>query len=135
MTDKVQKILSEITTRKLCTMDEHMTFYNDKAKEDYRFLSEIEEIIKVLQEESVKSVWHDVKEKPIYKNREIQLAVYGITTIGDAMSVCSLIDKNTIYVPLNDKEYKWGTCPFTKWAYVTDLLNPLNSCNKKGEKI
>lgn len=51
MTDKVQKILSEIATRKLCTMDEHMAFYNDKAKEDYRFLSEIEELIKALQEE------------------------------------------------------------------------------------
>ena len=53
MTNKVQKILSEITTRKLCTMDEHMAFYNDKAKEDYRLLSEIEEIIKALQEEPV----------------------------------------------------------------------------------
>lgn len=53
MTDKVQKILNEITTRKLCTMDEHMAFYNDKAKEDYRFLSEIEELIKALQEEPV----------------------------------------------------------------------------------
>lgn len=54
MKDKVQKILNEITTRKLCTMDEHMAFYNDKAKEDYRFLSEIEELIKALQEEPSK---------------------------------------------------------------------------------
>jgi hypothetical protein len=53
MTDKVQKILSEIATRKLCTMDEHMAFYNDKAKEDYRLLSEIEGLIKALQEEPV----------------------------------------------------------------------------------
>ena len=53
MTDKVQKILSEIATRKLCTMDEHMAFYNDKAKEDYRFLSEIEELINTLQKEPV----------------------------------------------------------------------------------
>lgn len=53
MTDKVQKILSEIATRKLCTMDEHMAFYNDAAKEDYRFLSEIEELINVLQENPV----------------------------------------------------------------------------------
>ena len=51
MTDKVQKILDEITVRKLCTMDEHMAFYNDKAKEDYRLLSEIEEFIKASQEE------------------------------------------------------------------------------------
>ena len=34
-------------------MDEHMAFYNDKAKEDYEFLSEIEEFIKALQEEPV----------------------------------------------------------------------------------
>lgn len=53
MKDKVQKILSEIATRKLCTMDEHMAFYNDTAKEEYRFLSEIEELIKALQEEPV----------------------------------------------------------------------------------
>ena len=56
MTDKVQKILNEITTRKLCTMDEHMAFYNDKAKDDYRFLSEIEELIKALQEEPVSEI-------------------------------------------------------------------------------
>ena len=34
-------------------MDEHMAFYNDKAKEDYSLLGEIEEFIKALQEESV----------------------------------------------------------------------------------
>ena len=56
MKDKVQKILSEIATRKLCTMDEHMAFYNDTAKEDYRFLSEIEELIKALQEEPVSEI-------------------------------------------------------------------------------
>lgn len=65
MTDNVQKILSEIATRKLCTMDEHMAFYNDKAKEDYRFLSEIEEIIRALQEEPVTSVWHDSNTLPV----------------------------------------------------------------------
>ena len=53
MKHKVQKILSEIATRKLCTMDEHMAFYNDKAKEDYGLLSEIEEFIKASQEEPV----------------------------------------------------------------------------------
>jgi hypothetical protein len=53
MTDKVQKILREIATRKLCTMDEHMAFYNDKAKEEYILLSDIEEFIKDLQEEPV----------------------------------------------------------------------------------
>ncbi len=57
--DKVQKILSKIATRKLCTMDEHMAFYNDKAKEDYRFLSEIEELIKDLQEEPVSENLHE----------------------------------------------------------------------------
>jgi len=61
--DKVQKILSEITTRKLCTMDEHMAFYNDKAKEDYRFLSEIEEFIKASQEEPVSAdMWEASKQ-------------------------------------------------------------------------
>lgn len=62
MTDKVQKILNEITTRKLCTMDEHMAFYNDKAKEDYQFLSEIEELIKALPEEPVSEYLEEAAE-------------------------------------------------------------------------
>lgn len=89
MEDKVQKILSEIATRKLCTMDEHMAFYNDKAKEDYRFLSEIEELIKALQKEPVseeleeaidtylKSYWGGEKEKqewPFLKKMVIYFA-------------------------------------------------------------
>lgn len=63
MTDKVQKILSEIATRKLCTMDEHMAFYNDTAKEDYRFLSEIEKLIKAFQEEPVSNELEKVVEE------------------------------------------------------------------------
>ena len=73
MTDKVQKILSEIATRKLCTMDEHMTFYNDKAKEDYRFLSEIEELINTLQKESVSEDFETALEKKV---REAQNWTY-----------------------------------------------------------
>ena len=53
MTDKVEKILSEIQTRKLCTMDEHMAFYNDKAKEDYEYLCEIEEFMKAFASEDL----------------------------------------------------------------------------------
>ena len=98
---------------------------------DEQRMEAISMAIKALQEEHVKNVWHDVKEKPIYRKGifENQIAVYGITTMGEAMSVCSLIDENTIHVPINDKEYKWGKCPFTKWAYVTDLLNFSNASN------
>lgn len=53
MTDKVQKILNEIQTRKLCTMDKHMAFYSKEAEADYRLLCEIEEYIKSMQEEPV----------------------------------------------------------------------------------
>ena len=53
MTDKVQKILNEIQTRKLCTMDEHMAFYSKEAEADYRLLCEIEEYIKSMQEEPI----------------------------------------------------------------------------------
>lgn len=69
VSDKLQKILSEITTRKLYTMDEHMAFYNDQAKEDYRFLSEIEEFIKALQEEPVSQDLEEVAWLYYDKNR------------------------------------------------------------------
>lgn len=79
MTEKEQKILSEITTRKLCTMDEHMAFYNDNAKEDYRFLSEIEELIKSSQEETVSE---DLEE-------EIKTCFLNNTCKVSEISVCS----------------------------------------------
>jgi hypothetical protein len=79
MTDKVQKILSEIATRKLCTMDEHMAFYNDKAKEDYRLLSEIEGLIKALQEEPV--------------SEDLEEAARKYATEGDEISGLYIIDE------------------------------------------
>lgn len=85
-----------------------------------------------MQEEPASEVWHDASEKPIYKSYSKngnQIAVYGKTSIGYGMSICSLIDNNTIYSPVAKKEYVWGDCPFTKWAYTSDLLNLDNSCN------
>ena len=82
MTDKVQKLLNEIATRKLCTMDEHMAFYNDKAKEDYRFLSEIEELIKALQEEPVSDELEKVVEEIVDPT---VLNAYGVKEIANKL--------------------------------------------------
>jgi hypothetical protein len=71
------------------------------------------------------SVWHDVTEVPVYHDdcfRSNQIAVTGGTSDADTMAVCSMISENEIYSPVSRKEYKWGECPFTKWAYVEDLL-------------
>ena len=80
--DKVQKILNEITTRKLCTMDEHMAFYNDKAKEDYRFLSEIEEVIKALQGKPVSDELEKVVEEIVDTT---VLNAYGVKDIANRL--------------------------------------------------
>lgn len=53
MYTEVQKIKDWIKTRKLCTMDEHMAFYNKLAEEEYKLLCDIEEFIKSMQEEPV----------------------------------------------------------------------------------
>lgn len=49
-------------------MDEHMAFYNDKAKEDYRFLSEIEELVNTLQEETVSEDLKEAADNCYYRN-------------------------------------------------------------------
>lgn len=103
MTDKVQKILSEIATRKLCTMDEHMAFYIDKAKEDYILLSEIEEFINSLPEEPVR-VWHDVSEVPKPNMELICVGQYG----------------NPLVLSSNSNSFKERY--ISKWAYFNDLL-------------
>jgi len=137
MKDKVQKIRNEVERLRNELIQEREKGYGSDA--DDACILELQNVltyIDSLQEEPVKSIWHDVKEKPIYKNGliERQIAVYGITTMGESLSVCSLIDESTIFVPINGKEYTWGTCPFTKWAYVTDLLNLSNSCNFENDR-
>ena len=116
MTDKVQKILSEIATRKLCTMDEHMAFYNDKAKEDYRFLSEIEELINTLQKEPVNEDFETALEKKV---REAQDWTY--------------IEEESGEYPLNEEfgaddleEFaRWGA----NWYKEQFEKNRLKRCN------
>ena len=104
MTDKVQKILDEITVRKLCAMDEHMAFYNDKAKEEHRLFSEIEEVIKTLQKEPV-SVWHDMSEKPKPNMELICIGQYG----------------SPLVLSSNSNSFKERD--ISNWAYFSDLLN------------
>ena len=69
------------------------------------------------------NLWHDVQEVPEYKEDSTNLIlVCGQTSLGLGCSVCNMIAEGVIYAPLMYKEYKWGECPFTKWAYVDELL-------------
>lgn len=71
-------------------------------------------------------LWHDVSEKPRFDNTVgslNQIVVSGKNTAGfTAMSVASLNKDGTLFCPINKKEYEWGECPFTKWAYAKDVL-------------
>ena len=67
------------------------------------------------------NVWHDRREIPKCKEGD-QIIVFGQTSVGVGCSVCNVIGDRVIYSPLTQKVYKWGECPFTKWAYIEDLL-------------
>lgn len=67
------------------------------------------------------NVWHDRQEIPNRKEDD-HIIVCGQTSAGVGCSVCCMIADGVIYSPLTHKEYKWGECPFTKWAYINDLL-------------
>lgn len=73
-----------------------------------------------------KKIWHDVSERPVYskdsKNCN-QIVVYGGDEWEYSLSVCSMIGENTIFAPISGREYRWGKCPFTKWAYAEDLIH------------
>ena len=75
--------------------------------------------------EEMPPVWHDVSEKPEYIEDDTThntIAVAGMTSVGIGMSVATMTEENEIFVPLTKKSYSWGDCPFTKWAYITDLI-------------
>lgn len=74
------------------------------------------------------SVWHDADVMPEYKDDSLsdnQILVYG-NQGGESTSVCSLVAPGIIYSPVMKEEYDWGECPFTKWAYVDDLILSIN---------
>ena len=104
MTDKVQKILSEIATRKLCTMDEHMAFYNDKAKEDYGLLSEIEDFIK------------DSQEEPVCEDLEETARRYAVLQAGMKDAMTSEFYEEYPYSPNDVNAFKVGA----KWQEKKD---------------
>lgn len=73
----------------------------------------------------LENVWHDVSEKPKYTEGDEfanLILVFGKTSLGYGCSVGNMVDDKTIYAPIAEKEYKWGMCPFTKWAYVSDFV-------------
>ena len=105
MTDKVQKILREIATRKLCTMDEHMAFYNDKAKEDYRLLSDIEDFIKALQEESVSEELEEAVDEyaPDFSNSIASKAA--VNAVRDAFKAGAQWQKEHLWKPADGENF------------------------------
>ena len=75
--------------------------------------------------EAMPKVWHSISDKPEFIENDTThntIAVIGRTSVGIGMSVGTMIDENEIFVPLTQKSYDWGECPFTKWAYIEDLL-------------
>ena len=75
--------------------------------------------------EAVPTVWHDISERPRYIKGETTkntIAVTGDTSVGPGMSVGTMVDEDEIYAPVSEKVYKWGECPFARWAYITDLM-------------
>lgn len=75
--------------------------------------------------EKLPPVWHDMSERPRYIKGETTkntIAVTGDTSVGPGMSVGTMVDEDEIYAPITEKVYKWGKCPFAKWAYITDLM-------------
>lgn len=76
----------------------------------------------------VKLLWHNVSEKPVFDPANIacnQILVIGEikSSHGDfAGSVCEIMDDGTIYAPISGHNYEWGTCPFSKWAYLKDII-------------
>lgn len=75
-----------------------------------------------------RSFWHDVKEKPVFDPANIacnQILVIGKikSAHGDFTgSVCQIMDDGTIYAPVSGHHYEWGSCPFSQWAYLKDIL-------------
>lgn len=69
--------------------------------------------------------WHSVDEKPQYDEHDIfknGILVCGETSQGKGMACCSILDEGaTIFCPLNEKEYDWGKCYFTHWAYCHEI--------------
>ena len=126
MTEQMKQARDE----KARTYGYNNAIYIDKAmlsKEGYQYLEE--KPAKDFTEGTDwyrNNVWHDAKkEKPVYYDDDShtnQIVVIGNTPVGVGMSVVSLISEDTIYSIVTRKEYKWGCCPFSKWAYMEDLL-------------
>lgn len=80
------------------------------------------------EEEPNTSVWHNKSERPFFDKRKNSLnmiAVAGVTKFfkgKESMSVGHLLSNGRIYSPLTENDYDFEECPFTKWAYIDDLL-------------
>ncbi len=73
----------------------------------------------------VNNLWHDIDEVPEYTEGDDtanQIIVFGKTRTGKGCSIASMIAEGILYAPVSGMTYKWGDCPFVKWAYAKDIL-------------
>ncbi len=71
------------------------------------------------------TIWHDANEVPKYTEGDItanQIIVFGESRTGRGCAVASMVEEGTLFAPVSGMTYKWGDCPFKKWAYVKDIL-------------
>ena len=128
MTDQMKQARDE----KARTYGYNNAIYIDKAmlnKEGYQYLEEKPEKDFIEGTDWYRNkVWHDIKETPVFNPANIacnQILVIGKIKSahgGFAGSVCQIMDDGTIYAPVSGHHYVWGTCPFSQWAYLEDLL-------------
>ena len=138
MTDKEKKELKDgvISIFKRFNILDHTATIGSLRDDILRYINS-------LQEEPVSKVWHNTNEIPNYNEDDMysnQILVFGKSSVGQGCSVCSMIDKETIYAPISHKEYNWGECPFTMWAYISDVLRvqeePVSPCeNCEGDGL
>ncbi len=73
---EIEKLKADIQTRKLCTMDEHMAFYNQEAESDYNLLDRIEKVLNHLPEEPASEDKEEAWRKAYEKEKDEILVVY-----------------------------------------------------------
>lgn len=124
----IRELLSYKYDNNVTTPEEYIKQYMEWDKglqEGFVTLDVALRAVQMAREQDSGDVWHDTSIKPIFTDdpSSNQILVFGETPAGKSLSVCSMIDSDTVYSPVTKKEYKWGACPFTKWTYADNIKN------------
>lgn len=116
-------------------MDEHMAFYNDKAKEDYMLLSEIEGLIKALQEEPVREGLEEASKEWLRPQLDKSYANYGETkmmelTHFDGYAMIDAIEFGAKWQKEQNLELTWEDI-----KTIDKLLNQCVDCNNPYQEV